>query len=264
MEVLRTTGITASYTCPYKAHNDVYQADPKNTYHWDLFNVGVTSTNANFEPLLKYYAKHFNPDFKLNQCLKDLMEKAKIFIKIKRWEAEQKGVEVYQECKMYYKYSNDIIVEWVPDIYEVFKDNPDEDGCKAHCYDLKCSTHSWYSWDEMWNLNLQTYIYPLMIMDVYELDKCKFTYIVWDKWNGKLKKETKIRTFAECVEKTREAVEDYLKNKMLDDYPARENKLCMFCNFGKKGDWTCPLIKARQPKIVKTEELSSIEADLFS
>jgi hypothetical protein len=50
----------------------------------------------------------------------------------------------------------------------------------------------------------------------------------------------------------------------MDEYPARENKLCMFCSFGAKGDKTCPLIAARKTKIVKAEELSSAEQDLFS
>ena len=80
IEVLRTTGITAFYTCPYKAHNDVYQPDPKNTYHWDMFNIGVTSTNADFGPLLRHYANQINPDFKINQALKDLIKDSE-----KRW-----------------------------------------------------------------------------------------------------------------------------------------------------------------------------------
>ena len=263
MEVLRTTGLTASYTCPYKAHNDVYQADPKNTYHWDMFNIGVTSTNANFEPLVRYYSQNINPDFKMATALKELMEKIKVFIKIRKADGEKNWTQIFQECKMYHRYNQELWIEWIPDIFEIYK-KPDEDWCIAHCYDLKCSTHTWYSWDDMWNLNLQTYIYPLMIMNVWGLDRCKFTYIVWDKWNAKLKRESVVRTLAECNAKVTEAIEDYLKNKMLDEYPARENKLCMCCGFGKKWDWSCPLIKAKQPKIVKTEDLNTVEADLFS
>ena len=101
-------------------------------------------------------------------------------------------------------------------------------------------------------------------MDVRKKDKCKFTYIVWDKWNGKLKKETVIRTLSECRNKVREAVDDYIKANLMDDYPARENKLCLFCNFGAKGDKTCPLIQAKKPKIIKAEEISQAEQDLFS
>ena len=69
MEVLRTTGVTAWYTCPYKAKNDVYQPNPANTYHGDLLNVGATSTNAEFDKLLAFYAKNINPDFKMNESL---------------------------------------------------------------------------------------------------------------------------------------------------------------------------------------------------
>lgn len=263
MEVLRTTGITACYTCPYKAHNDVYQPNPKNTYHWDMFNTWVTSTNADFGPLLQYYARQINPDYKLNQALKDLMDKIKMFIKLRKAEAEKNGMQIYQECKMYYRHNQEIWVEWTPDIFEIYKE-PDEDWCIAHCYDLKCSTHTRYTWDDMWDLNLQTYIYPMMIMNVWGLDKCKFTYIVWDKWNGKLKKESVIRTLAECKNKVNEAIDDYIHNKLMDEYPARENKLCMFCPFGVKGDKTCPLITAKKTKIVKAEDISSAEADLFS
>ena len=270
MEVLRTTGITACYTCPYKAHNDVYQPDPKNTYHWDMFNIGVTSRNANFTPLLKHYANQINPDYKLNQTLRELMEKAKVFIKLREEEAYKNWTELYHECKIYYKHNNDIIIEWIPDIFEIYKE-PDEDWIYAHCYDLKCSTHSWYTGDDMWNLNLQTYIYPLMIMYIWgkeywieKFSKCKFTYIVWDKTNGKLKKESVIRTLPECVAKVNEAIQEYIQNKLMDEYPAKENKLCAFCAFGAKGDKTCPLIQAKKPKIIKTEELNSVEADLFS
>lgn len=262
MEVLRTTGVTAFYTCPYKAHNDVYQPDPKNTYHWDMFNIWVTSRNADFGPLLRYFAQNINPDYKMNQSLKDLMEKIKMFIKLREEEAYKTGTQIFQECKMYYRHNQEIRVEWVPDIFEIYKE-PDEDWCLAHCYDLKCSTHTRYTWDDMWNLNLQTYIYPMMIMNVWGLKKCKFTYIVWDKWNGKLKKETVIRELAECVNKVREAIDDYIRCKLMDDYPARENKLCLFCAFGVKGDKSCPLISWKAPKIIKTEDISSVEADLF-
>lgn len=262
MEVLRTTGITGFYTCPYKAKNEPYNPNPNNTYHGDLLNIGVTSTNADFEPLLKYYANNINPDYKSNIVLKELMEKVKEWIRRERVKAVERWDQLYQETKLYYRFNREVWIEWQPDVFVIHKE-PDEDLVQAHCYDLKCSTHSRYSWDEMWDLNMQTYIYPMMIMQVFGFTECKFTYIVWDKKSGKLKQETKIRTLSECKKKIDEVMEDYLQNNLTENYPARENKLCAFCSFWAKGDKTCPLIKARKPKIVKTEDIK-IEEDLFS
>jgi len=77
---------------------------------------------------------------------------------------------------MYYKYDDNFWIEGVPDVYTIHA--PDEEGIEIDNYDLKCSTWSWYTGDEMWDLNLQTYIYPLMLMTVYKKDRCRFTYVV--------------------------------------------------------------------------------------
>jgi hypothetical protein len=54
-----------------------------------MFNIGVTSTNANFEPLVRYYSQNINPDFKMATALKELMEKIKVFIKIRKADGEK-------------------------------------------------------------------------------------------------------------------------------------------------------------------------------
>lgn len=230
MEIIRTTQLWSFWTCAYKAKNEPYVANPKNTYHWDLLNVGVTSTKGDFEPLLNYYVENINPDLWFKMNLKLLMEKAGKFIDTEK----AKDQSVFQETKLYLKRTEDVRIEWVPDVFTIHA--PDEEWIEIDNYDLKCSTRSWYTWDEMWDLNLQTYIYPLMLMNVYKKDKCRFSYVIWDKWNGKMKKEFRIRTKQECEAKIEEVMLMYSRANMFEEYPTRKNKLCMFCSLKGK----CP------------------------
>lgn len=230
MEVIRTTQLWSFWTCAYKSKNEPYSANPKNTYHWDLLNVWVTSTKWDFGPLLDYYVENINPDLWMKYNLAMLMDKAGKFINAEK----EKDQSVFQETKLYLKRSEDVWIEWVPDVFTIH--TPDEEGIEIDNFDLKCSTRSRYTWDEMRELNLQTYIYPLMLMNVYKKDKCRFSYVIWDKWNGKMKKVSKIRTKEECQEKVNLAMAMYEKANMLEVYPTRKNKLCSFCSLKGK----CP------------------------
>lgn len=223
MEVIRTTGLWSFWTCWFKYKNDEYKPDPKNTYHGDLLNIWVT-WRGDYEPLLQYYVDNINPDlgFKFNLWI--LMGKARKFIE----QELAKDQWVYQEAKMYLKRDADLWIEGVPDVYTVHQ--ADEEWIEVDCYDLKCSTWSWYTGDEMWDLNLQTYIYPLMIMNVYKKDVCRFSYLIGDKNNGKMKMESRIRTREECETLLKDVVSKYKEAQLLEKYDTRKNKLCSFCS----------------------------------
>lgn len=78
----------------------------------------------------------------------------------------------------------------------------------------------------MWDLNLQTFLYPLMLMNRFEEDIARFTYLVGDTKSGKLKMETRIRTREECENKLTEAMNLYREAQLFDERPTRRNKLC--------------------------------------
>jgi hypothetical protein len=62
----------------------------------------------------------------------------------------------------------------------------------------------------------------------------EFSYCIADKNTSKIKKESKIRTREECQSKIKEVMEAYITAGIIEEYPAKENKLCMFCSLKKK------------------------------
>lgn len=67
---------------------------------------------------------------------------------------------------MFIYYNRDIIVTGTPDIQ--YKNDELDLWCVE---DLKCSTHSWYSGNEMRDFNMQTYVYPLFVMNYQGVDE---------------------------------------------------------------------------------------------
>jgi|GEM_PF-6490570 len=86
--------------------------------------------------------------------------------------------EFSQERKFVLKYNREYYIEGTPDIY--YKD---ADGWIVE--DLKMSTHSRFEHEDSWIYNMQTYLYPLFVMEYYNVDECRFAYMVYDKGNGK-------------------------------------------------------------------------------
>ena len=254
MEVIRTTLLSSFNTCGYKFANDVYDPNPSKTYHWDMFNIWATS-RGDYTPLLNYFVENINSDLKFKLNLETLMSKSRKFIDslldAKLDDGSDYKNQVFQEAKMYLKYDNDLWIEWVPDVYTLHQ--PDQEGIEIDNYDLKCSTWSWYTGDEMWDLNLQTYIYPLMLMNVYKKDRVRFSYFIWDKWNWRVKLESRIRTKEECEAKLNQVVSELRQSRLFGNFEAKKNKLCNFCEL----KWQCPLFN-RQIEIVKVDPVNGL------
>lgn len=255
---VRTTMLTSVYTCAYKTQNSPYEVNPANTFHGDLLNLAATSNlqseETNYQ-LFRDAIKEWKRIIKTNATMKDMEVLLKLMITANKdvHELRQKYSMVVQEQKMYilYKESENmkIYVNGTSDLAYYC----DEIGMWA-VEDLKCSTHSYYSWEDMWLYNMQTFFYPLMVMIKTKTTKCWFRYRIGDKNSGKFKFEPQatpweplseknfiIRTFAECSDKLREVMEEYyLPYENLWEAPARMQKLCHFCDFKNT---TCPLKK---------------------
>lgn len=247
----RVTQLTSDYTCAYKAHNEPYVPDLMKTHHGDIMN-----SFANWQWMkmlaahIKNYTENLNPDMKAWHTLMICWEKIQNYIK----KLKDTYENVLQEAQMFIWYGKDIQITGTPDI-QYLNDEIDLYCCE----DIKTSTHSWYSWDEMWGLNMQTFFYPLFMMNYYGVDEVWFRYVVADKNTGKIKTEPPsqkddnnkpinsrlnyvIRTRKECEAKLKEVMEDYIMPYVIfGTLQARRNKLCTFCQFK---DTTCPLKSA--------------------
>lgn len=246
----RVTSLTSDYTCAFKAHNEEYIPNLLNTHHGDIMNSFANGKwTAMLAAHLRNYTENLNPDMKIAHTLAICGDKIQTYIKKLRDTYD----EVLQEAQMFLNYWKDIQITWTPDI-QYFNDEIDLYCCE----DIKTSTHTWYSWDEMRDLNMQTYIYPLFMMNYYGVNEVWFRYVVADKNTGKIKTEPKsqkdsnnkainsrenyvIRTRSECEAKLKEVMEDYvLPYVIFGELKARRNKLCNFCQFK---DTICPLKK---------------------
>jgi hypothetical protein len=240
-ESYRVTTLSAIYTCWYKTKNEPYEPDIKKTYHWDILNVYANGKWKAIKKFVAHWQKHIEPDIVLGQKLEMVGQKAHDYIQ-KQWDTRD---DIMQEAQMFlYYWPNKIEITGTPDLHYF-----NQDLWLWVCEDLKCSTHSYYTWDDMREYNLQTRIYPLFIMNYQWVDEVWFRYIVADKKTGKLKSEPSgdgktrdsyvIRTREQCELKLQEVMDDYVLPYMhLDVVQARRNKLCNFCKFK---DTTCPL-----------------------
>lgn len=251
--IWRVTELTSIYTCAYKWKNEPYVPDLSKTRHWDLMNAYINwKWKKLLGRLIDQYIEDINKDIKMWHTLKIWWDKIQQYRDMV-WELYD---EVLHEAALAMKYDSEHTITWVPDLH--YYNHVIDLLCIE---DLKTSTHSWYTWEEMFTLNLQTYLYPLMAMVAYEkiypwLNECWFRYVVVDKNSGKIKTEPPsqkddegksiqsksnyiIRTRKECEDKLKEVMEDYIVPYLLFwDTPARKNKLCTFCSFR---DTTCPL-----------------------
>lgn len=242
MECIRVTGLTSFYTCAYKYKNEPYEPNPANTFHWDVVNISVNS-KWSVQKFIDFRSSNLQWSISLKYNLEIITWKATKLID----ELYSKYTNVYQEAKMYWKRGEDLWLEWTPDVIYF------NEWETINVLDWKCSTHSWYSGDEMWDLNLQTYIYPFFVMKYFDTKEVIFSYVIFDKNTSKVKKESRTRTLEECEAKIKEAVDMYTEAQLVEEWKPKENKLCMFCSLKKAGK--CPLFGGRK--------VEQVEEDLF-
>ena len=264
---VRVTELTWFVTCAYKQQYDKSEFNVLNTYHWDLLNVWLTS-QWDFEPFWEWYAEHFVWDIKQKEASLRNTYQINLF-KQSIWMFLQ---NVYHEAKVHYPYGEDYLVTGTPDVAAVPQAMNEKEYLWAEDFFEKTGVDIWPI-EDLWryvfvfdgkhsklgqyyytndkekdmekrNFNMQTYLYPLFLMDMWRLswdhrDLATFTYLVHDKVTGKYRYESVLRTYDECKNKLDEVMSAFIESKTLEEYPANTNKNCYFCPLYRK----CPATK---------------------
>lgn len=246
--------------CPYKRVNSKYEADPRNTAHWNLMNAAanaaISGTDNKLWPRIRYYDNNIN--FWLekrkqisSEILKEWMWKIYKFFK----QYITPDYQIRQEQKFEYPvdlWDDDIRISWQPDVIVIHNNQDKEDWIVATVIDIKCWKISRYDNPEIWRENSQRFIYPRFVfnhwwMEINQLmidkPKIKFSFLVVDKWSWDMKEFSKILDEYTVNIQIKEHVKQFreLQKQELDkkDYPAKKCRWCMFCEFSD----TCPLKK---------------------
>lgn len=259
MREVRVTSLTAFNMCAYSFKNAEYNPSLKDTYRWDLLNIAASTTHNTQKVwmFLKWYIDTFKPTLKEIDIIWEVMNKWRFYLSRLRmrtkpdiWKEEDGKIYwVYQECKMMYKYSEDCMITWQPDLFYYndweFTNEDWTPKPMRVVEDLKFSTKTWYSNPDIIKYDCQIVIYPLFVMDRFWVDEVMFRHKLYDKTNGKdyyLNPTIITREYAESFVK--DVVDRYILSHEIDDFEPNENPKCWFCDFKK--DWTCPLWRAMQ------------------
>jgi len=227
MNPIHVTSLTSFIQCPFKFKNDEYSPDIAETYPGDMLNIAVNS-NGPTDAYFTWYMANFSVDFKQIHMMKKAHAEARKYV-----ENLKKDNYVYQEAKHYLKWMDEMIVgstDLVIIPRDFDRNNPKEDVFIS-VEDLKFSTHAYYIDGNLFDYDAQSFVYPLMLMDYYKVDKIEFSFVCWDKAKGSMKKATIIRCRSECQEYVDRTMTKYLECNMLGEYPRHNNKFCEGCQF---------------------------------
>ena len=216
--LIRVTSLSSFIKCPKKFFEDKSEPKIEQTYHGDLVNIAANSKDWVIDEFVDYYTKHINEDIRITDSLKRIGKDIKKYIN-SLYKSEEK---VYQESKMFYKYTNDIYITGSPDIFCIAKD------WSLCIIDIKCWSISSYYWEEKRD-NLQTVIYPLFVMERFNKNECTFMYKVFDKKTWKNTSFKIKRTKQECIDIVNDAMHKYLAADLTGQYKPKKNQTCWFC-----------------------------------
>jgi len=233
MEQVHVTMLTRFNKCPADFMYSESKPLLKYTYKGDILNTAVLSLGK-LGPWVKRYSKYITSDFKELEKLKKVILDARWYAYLKR-EMIKDMVESWvedagfrQETKMILPWSDDLAVvgsvdflwnEWQWFVVE----------------DFKYSTHSWYSDEELLAKDCQKVIYPLMVMNYFDVDEVLFRFKVWDKKNLKVKncwEEMMKRKY--CEEYVDDVLTRYVKAHKNDEFPACNGFKCFYCKDQRK------------------------------
>lgn len=238
MKGIRVTTLSSFYTCAYKYKYDKSDIKVSDTYKWDILNAAAGS-DYSVKPFIEYYKNNINPDLKLSVILQDCCDGVARYVREKK---EDNPDLFVQERKFVIKYNDDYYIEWTPDLYY------QNSEWQFFVEDLKMSTHDWYEHEDSRTYNMQTYIYPLMVMIYYGIDTCSFGYYVFDKKNGKWRLiGPRMRTREECETKLKEVMDMYIESEFTETYSPNKQRACWFCKLKE----VCP---ARNKSKITIEE----------
>ena len=255
--VLSPSSLWSFQQCPYRRVNSTYDADPRNTAHWSLWNIAAASaiswTGIKLWPRIRYYNNHINSwlDKKkqLNtEVLKDWMWKIYKFFK----QYVTTDYQCIQEQKFEYQVDpeEDVRLSWQPDVVILYNNPNKEDKIVAEIIDIKVGKISWYEKSDIRKENFQRAVYSFFVFNHFGqeifltgIDKplIKFSFAVMDKstWDFQtfsktLDEYTTNIQIKELVKRYRELQKQNLDKK---DYPATKCRWCAFCEFAD----SCPL-----------------------
>lgn len=215
-DLIHVTSLTKVMECAWAFANEKTDfIDPAVTYPWDMLNIAVLSKWTP-QPFLDQYIKTLNGDFKFAALAKPVFEDAKKYIT----DINATHDFVYQEAKMVLKFNEDYWIVGSPDLHFF-----DEKEWIWYVEDFKFGKHSWYGRKEIFEYDAQPYVYSRMLMEYYWVDKVKFRFRVYDKWNGQLK------LFSHPAE-------EYITKAMADDYIARA--MDIYIEWKEIGIWKSP------------------------
>lgn len=252
---IRVTSLTAFNACAYSTKAGYTEAKVEDTYKGDMLNIAALSPlNAPMGHYLRRYAHNIDSDITNINKIKKILIDAKKYVQfdlhtlynsIPR-ESNEEWFYLYQEAKLYYKYvvnEQQHRITWQPDIVYC-----DPQTNKRYIEDLKLSTHSRYSNEDMLQYDCQRMVYPFMFMEYFKelnIKEMTFRFQVWDKNNTKRKVcGEKVVTYEEAKAFTIDVVDRYLQSVETWVYLPNKNPKCFFCEF--KANQTCPLWKAQQ------------------
>lgn len=270
--VLSPSSLWSFQQCPYRRVNSTYDADPRNTAHWSLWNIAAASaiswTGIKLGPRIRYYNNHINSwlDKKkqLNtEVLKDWMWKIYKFFK----QYVTPDYQCIQEQKFEYQVDpeEDVWISWQPDVVILYNNPNKDDNIVAEIIDIKVWKISRYEKPDIRRENFQWVVYPWFVFNHFGqeifltwIDKplIKFSFAVMDKssWDFQLFSKTLDEytvnfQIKQQIKQFRELQKQELDKK---DYPASKCRWCAFCEFID----TCPLKSAEV--LVTNEELDAI------
>lgn len=241
MNEVRVTSITAFNMCAYAFKNDVYNPNPVKTYKGDLLNIAAMTRNSKAKVwvFLKWYMDNLNGSQKEAQIMAEVMEKCKYYLERLRAKTTHNPYGVIQEAKMMYKYSDDRLIAWQPDLF--YYNEWEFDKPMWVVEDLKCSTKSWYGNEEVIKYDAQLIIYPLFVMEIFGVDEVIFRHKLYDNKNGKdYYLNQRVITKEYALQFVNNIMQKYIVACELDDREPNFNPKCNFCNLKD----SCPLYKA--------------------
>jgi len=243
--MIHVTWLSAFNACPYLSSQPMQPLHPEKTYRWDMLNVVVCSWDETLiSPFVKRFAKNIGFDFKEIEITKLIYQEAKKKI----IDIKSKHKQVYQEAKMYYKYSEEYFVCGTPDIF--FYDEEKQLWCIR---DWKFSTHSRYWNEDVTKTDMQKVIYPLMVMQYMEVQEAEFAFRCYDKKTWKLGEFASKITYDEAKKQADKVIAEYIMSKEFGEFEPRAcNKCHGMCSVGMKN---CPLYKTEVSSEKKDEEI---------
>ena len=242
-KTIRTTSLWMFNTCPYKFKYWEINIPIEVSALWDLIHFVSRHKEAK-EAIIDWYSKEVEPDLKMKKIVNKVADNVIRY----RQDIDNQFDNVYTEVP-FVKKIWETWITWTADLVAI-KDS--DQNSELLIIDWKTAkSKDWYKWEKIWKDSLQSTIYSYLAMSYFWFEKAKFRYVVLEKKiSAKVFEFEREFTKQECEDKIKKVISDYEYAEDLEDYEAKENRMCYFCEL--KNNW-CPLYKIK----------SNLEESLF-